>query len=293
MQSPYFSIIIPTYNCGDKLARSLDSALAQDADYEILIMDGASTDGTAEIIKSYAKRNPDLIRWVSEKDAGVYDAMNKGIDLARGKYLYFLGAGDTLRPGALARIRKEAPDQGAAFVYGDVYYVSQDRICKGEFSRPSFVHNNLCHQVIFYERSVFELVGKYETRYPVLADWVLNMRCFRAKAIRKVYVKMIVADYEGGGLSEPLIDDAFYADRRRLVSQVLGVQMRERPFFIAERYVAERIESSRTTVSRKFWHAQLWLLHKLVRPLLPEHLRVLKPDSSLEVRYIIKMRDEI
>jgi len=88
-----FSVITPTLNPGPKLEATINSVLSQNQKlFEYIIVDGGSTDETLNVIRKYGKR----IKWVSKKDRGVYDAMNKGIKMARGDYLYFLGAGDHL-----------------------------------------------------------------------------------------------------------------------------------------------------------------------------------------------------
>lgn len=198
MNQKLFSIITPTYNCGPKIERTIDSVLTQAADlFDFHIIDGASTDETLSVIKKYG----DQIKLVSERDKGVYDAMNKGIDLAYGKYLYFLGAGDSLRPDVLRKIEKMMPDEPLAFVYGSVYWADQAMIYNGEFDKARLKTHNVCHQAIFYERTIFEVMGKFELRFKVLADYVFNIKCFGDDRIQKRYIDYVIANFEGGGLS--------------------------------------------------------------------------------------------
>lgn len=266
---PFFSIIIPTYNTGAKLERSLDSVLAQaGASYEVLVLDGESTDSTLDIIRRYAKSHPAVIRWESRKDGGVYHALNRGIELAAGKYLYFLGAGDRLRPGALAQIEQAAPEDSPALVYGNVYWEGRDIVyVGGAMSRAKLVWFTPCQQSIFYERGVFDIVGRFDTRYPILADWALNMACFGRADIRKVYVPAIIADYEGGGMSETRDDAAFQRDRWEIARRCLGVGPAARLFFTMERHFGERIAASQGWAARKFWHALLWGTERFLTPL--------------------------
>src|SRR5246127_4505724 len=91
---PSFSVIIPTYNSAKTISQSIQSVLRQSfTGYEVLIIDGASTDDTLAITSAF---NSERIKTISEKDRGVYDAMNKGIKLAKGQWLYFLGSDDAL-----------------------------------------------------------------------------------------------------------------------------------------------------------------------------------------------------
>src|SRR5258705_11239297 len=89
-----FPIITPTLNSGPKLEATINSVLSQKEDlFEYIVVDGGSSDETLNLLRKHGER----IKWISEKDRGVYDAMNKGIGMASGRYLYFLGAGDHLR----------------------------------------------------------------------------------------------------------------------------------------------------------------------------------------------------
>lgn len=291
MDNPLFSVIIPTYNCGEKLAKTLNSVLAQEgAGYEILIADGASGDDTTSIIRCYAERYPSTIRWTSRKDVGVYDAMNQGLDMAHGEYLYFLGAGDTLRSGVLKRVGEVAARNAPALIYGNVFWVSRGLVYDGEFDRLKLVRRSPCHQAIFYHRTIFDRLGKFDLRYRINADWVFNMRCFRSEAIPKIYIDLIIADYEGGGLSEAETDDQFVGRRFKICAENLGVQVRRRPFFVLEGWLNRRIEGTSGT-AHGFWLGQRWLLSTLVRPLLPEAYRTLSPDSPVEVEYSVRVLD--
>jgi glycosyltransferase involved in cell wall biosynthesis len=193
-----FSVITPTLNPGPKLEATINSVLSQNEElFEYIIVDGGSTDETLNVIRKYGKR----IKCVSKKDRGVYDAMNKGIKMARGDYLYFLGAGDHLRENILEKVEKELPDEPLTFVYGNVYVVNIKSEYLGEFDDDKLAKLNICHQAIFYERTIFEVIGKYDLRYRLLADYAFNLKCFADQRIRRLYVDEVIADFEGGGIS--------------------------------------------------------------------------------------------
>lgn len=222
MNAPLFSIIIPTFNAASKLALTLESAVLQEpvAAREVLVIDGSSTDHTLNVLKSYEGR----IRWISERDLGIYAAMNKGIRLARGRYLYFLGAGDLIRHGVLNAVASEArlrENEQAAFVYGNVFWKDFKEIYDGEFTPSKLADRNICHQAIFYHRAIFERLGPYETEYRYCADWVLNMKCFSDNRITKVFIPITIAEFEGGGRSTYERDSAFVAARPALVKEYL------------------------------------------------------------------------
>jgi len=206
-----FSVITPTFNSGPKLAATINSVLSQKQElFEYIIVDGGSTDETLSIIRKYGRQ----IKWISEKDRGVYDAMNKGIGMARGQYLYFLGAGDLLKANIFERVDQIIGDVPLTFVYGNVNWVGREVIYFGEFDADMLAKSNICHQSIFYEQTIFDLIGKYDLKYPKLADYAFNLKCFADERIRKLYIAEIIADYEGGGLSTDL-DINFVKDFRR------------------------------------------------------------------------------
>ncbi len=222
MSRPLFSIMIPTYNVAGKLEATLDSVLSQtEKRFEIWVLDGASTDGTRRILREYEKMG---VRWQSEPDSGVYDAMNKGVGLATGEFFYFLGAGDLMRPGALQTIAAALPPRGEGlrFVYGDMA-LPKGEIYDGPFTKSKLRTENIGHQAIFYERGIFDLLGGYDLKYPVFADHVFNMRCFGEPRIAPHYVPCVVADYESGGLSCHG-DEAYLRDRLKNLRQYLGLR---------------------------------------------------------------------
>lgn len=218
MSQKLFSIITPTYNCGTKIEKTINSVLMQAEHlFDFHIIDGASTDDTLRAIEKYG----DKLELVSEKDKGVYDAMNKGIELASGKYLYFLGAGDSLRADVLRKIEKLMPDEPLSFVYGNVYWMDEAIIYSGEFNKPRLKTHNICHQAIFYEKTIFEVMGKFELRFKVLADYVFNIKCFGNGRIQKKYIDYVIANFEGGGLSAKQKDAALLSEHAQLIKDYL------------------------------------------------------------------------
>jgi glycosyltransferase involved in cell wall biosynthesis len=216
MQTPSFSIITPAFNCADKIKGTIDSVLAQNESLlEYWIIDGGSTDGTVACLRTYNSR----IHWLSEPDRGVYDAMNKGVSRAGGRYILFLGAGDLLLPHALEEISLHLPSNDSYFLYCNAMMGS--RVYDGPFTREKLCVRNICHQAILYGREVFRDVGQFNLKYPFLADWEFNMRCFSAKSIRKLYAPLTISVFELGGISA-LRDQAFEDDKRELIGRYLG-----------------------------------------------------------------------
>jgi glycosyltransferase involved in cell wall biosynthesis len=217
---PLFSIVIPVFNGAEKLKRTIESVLREPAEWwELWVMDGGSEDGTMEVLREYEGR----VHWASERDAGVYDAMNKGIARSTAPYLYFLGAGDTLRAGVLEKVARQIPRRRAGLVYGNVFMHDRQVVWDGEWTLQKFRTRTPCQQAIFYDRRIFGWHGGFDARFKTMADYAMNIRCFGDKRVRKVFVDEVIADYEGAGLSANYRDEAFYEARPELLRTWLGV----------------------------------------------------------------------
>ena len=216
------SIITVTLNSGDKTAATLQSVVHQDRSlFDYHIVDGGSRNQTLEVIRRCA---PDA-DVVSEPDAGIYDAINKGIVRSRGRFLYFIGAGDSLRPGILARVAERlANSPPNSVVYGNVLWISRQRLYDGRFSKADLTTHCICHQAMFIDRSVFELLGMYDRRYPISADWHFNIRCFSDPRVHVQFIDEVIADYEGGGISDTGHDARFQADLPDLIRHSFGTR---------------------------------------------------------------------
>lgn len=215
--APLFSIIIATYHCSQKLLITLKSVVGEPA--EIIVVDGGLDEKTGKVVESFGDR----IRCISEADEGIYDALNKGIRSATGCYLLFLGTGDQLRAGVLKKIAKILPNHTDSFVYGNAFMHDKGVIWDGPWNSQKFRKRNICQQAIFYGRSVFDQVGYFETKFRILADYAMNIRCFGAENIQKIYVNEIISDYEGFGVSSRIRDTVFYEERATLLKEHLGV----------------------------------------------------------------------
>jgi glycosyltransferase involved in cell wall biosynthesis len=203
--TPLVTVIIPTRNAGSDIESCLASLAGQRLrDFEVCIVDAQSTDGTVERAGEYARRAGLNLSCVSEPDAGVYDAMNKGVGRSRSDWVYFLGADDALHDEqVLSDVARCIGGQGADIVYGDVIEKRSGARYGGEFSLDRLLfEGNLCHQSVFYRRSLFERLGRYSARYPIWADWDFNIRCFRDPGVRALWIDRLIAVYrERAGVS--------------------------------------------------------------------------------------------
>lgn len=199
MTAPMFSIIVPTLNAAATLGACLDSVVGQTyGDFELVLVDGGSTDGTLDIANTFT---PDLgTRLVIHcgPDQGIYDAMNRGVGMATGAWLLFLGADDSLyEADTLARVAAFIGEhEPSDLVYGDVIFRSTSSRHAGAFDLDRLLfEQNICHQSIFYRRELFAGIGPYNLRYPVWADWDFNIRCFSNPALVTRYMNIVVARY--------------------------------------------------------------------------------------------------
>lgn len=213
-----FSIIIPTYNCEDTIGSALESILSQSVkEIEILIIDGLSSDNTLQFVQGYQANHSNIVVY-SEKDEGIYDAMNKGIDLAKGVWLYFMGSDDTLyENNTLEKITNLVKDLHPMVIYGNVKIVGDTGWAKdgdiydGKFDTLKLINKNISHQAIFYNNEfIKERIGKFNKDYTVCSDWDFNLRCWSRTNF--YYTDMVIANFFSGGLSTNGSDESFERD---------------------------------------------------------------------------------
>jgi glycosyltransferase involved in cell wall biosynthesis len=169
-------------------------------DYEWLVIDGASTDRTLEVVAGIGVQSP---RIISEPDLGIYDAMNKALSLARGEWIYFLNAGDALIDEAVLADVAAGIDAHPTIelLWGDMIYFGPS----GEWlrryrhvRRSTLVFEDLNHQAVFAARALFERFGRFNLRFRTSADYDWLLRVFRGGTPTH-YLPRIIARFEAGG----------------------------------------------------------------------------------------------
>lgn len=213
MKQPMFSVIVVALNPGDKLIQTIDSVKKQGyQDYEILVKDGGSKDGSIEALKELLKKETEAFQnkviIVEKPDTSIYDGMNQAIKEAKGQFLYFLNCGDflaeeTILEEIVTYITSMPEDKTPKILYGDIFDTSRDSKVASNPNINGFAcyRNVPCHQACIYEYTLFEERG-YETKYKVRGDYEHFLWCFYEKKVRPQYMPIVIAKYEGSGFSE-------------------------------------------------------------------------------------------
>lgn len=206
-EQPLISLVTITFNASSELKPTMLSVKEQTfQDFEHLIIDGASTDDTLSVARRFGT---DKLRILSEPDKGLYDAMNKGLAMAKGKYILFLNAGDTFHTSQTLEAYAKAAEKDPDIIYSDTEIVDRlrNRIGPRHLSVPdtltleSFSHGMLiCHQAFMVKR---KLAPRYDLSYKFSADYEWTLQCIlRTSPGRCVNLHMVGIDYLSDGLTD-------------------------------------------------------------------------------------------
>ncbi len=218
MASPLFTVITVCYNSEKTIERTLQSVLNQtEQDYEYLIIDGASTDGTLDIVRSYETKFGDRLHIFSEKDNGIYDAMNKGIAKASGELVGLVNSDDYYELDALENMKKayfenigckgNSKSQDVDSKHHVIFYGMQRSLKNSEEIEIEFVNHRIlgegmiCHPTCFVSRAVYNDFGAYDTNYRSAADLDFLLRIKNTTDTKFVPVYHIISNFELGGMS--------------------------------------------------------------------------------------------
>ena len=210
---PLISVITVVFNGKNHIEQAIRSVIEQTYDnIEYIIIDGGSTDGTLDVIKQYQEA---IDYWVSETDHGVYDAMNKGIQLSKGEYILFLGCDDHLF-NVFHEIVYSFQEKTVSY-YGDVILSKNKKKYGGKFYPLKLFIKNIPHQAIFYSKHVFDDF-KFDCKYITVADYALNLKIFSNKKYGLKYIPQTIAYYNNEhGISSTLIDHVFSFDKPGII----------------------------------------------------------------------------
>jgi len=204
------SIITICYNNAEGLRQTLASVAAQTSkDFEHVVVDGASTDGSADVIRKYAQSAEYPVVWVSEPDKGIYNAINKGMRMSSGDYIQVLNSGDIYASEyAVERMMKALLDKGEPeFLYGNMIRRCQDGAVGGksgevEYSLRQYYQATMNHDCCWIHRSLFEKYGYYDESLRIVSDWKWFLSAIGLGEVHPVYVDIDVTIFDLTGISE-------------------------------------------------------------------------------------------
>ena len=216
------SILTATYNSAKTLRDTMESVLRQDyKEYEYIIIDGASRDATLDIVKEYEPKFEGRLKYTSESDKGIYDAMNKGIKMATGDIIGILNSDDFYTSDdALQRIAEAFEHNDIDATYGDIHYVNDDDLTKmvryyssAVFKRPFMRYGLMpAHPSFYCKREVYEKYGSFDTSYRIAADFENLLRLIFIHRIKTLYIPKDFVTMRTGGAST-----AGFASRRKIM----------------------------------------------------------------------------
>jgi glycosyltransferase involved in cell wall biosynthesis len=249
MQKPLVSLITVTFNAEAYLQKTWQSAVNQTfKDFELVLIDGGSTDNTVNIAKQFSQHVGTII---SEPDKGIYDAMNKGIKTAKGKWVYFLNAGDSFyNDEILSSIFEKSDYQNIELIYGKVQTINEPTGINYISGKPVkysdfFSHYPICHQATFTHKNAFLKLGYYYTDYKLVSDTVWFASFFKIQPEKALYSDKIIAFYD--------IQGATYHKRMQGYKEYVNFGWKNFPFLVA--------------FKNWLFYPLIWLKVKLIRTL--------------------------
>lgn len=193
-----FSIITVNYNNNKGLKKTIVSVLAQTClDYEYIIIDGGSCDGSKETIEQHADK---IDYWVSEPDKGIYNAMNKGIKVAKGDYLIFMNSGDCFYDSNVLQNVYREMKEPCDIVAGGHISKGKKKASPQQVTATYMFYGTLCHQAVFIKRSMFA-EEQYDEQYKLVADWVHLFNMLILNDAIYQHIDFVISKIERDGVS--------------------------------------------------------------------------------------------
>jgi glycosyltransferase involved in cell wall biosynthesis len=217
-----YSIITVNYNNVEGLRRTIESVTSQTCrDFEFIVIDGGSTDGSAEVLKAYDK---DIDYWVSEPDRGIYQAMNKGVAQAHGEYLNFMNSGDCFYDGQVLE-RLTASGLSADIIVGRDYHFDEATgqgfatLLPPRVTMLTFIHHSLPHQSSFFRRTLFA-DSPYDESLRLVADVKLYIQkiCVEQRTVQLADIIVCRREKDGASVAH---NDTRLSEHSRVVGEYL------------------------------------------------------------------------
>lgn len=224
MKLSIITVVYNNFNCIEDTILNVIGVCESRLDIEYIIIDGGSTDGTLEIIKSYHDK---ITQWITEPDKGIYDAMNKGINLAKGEWLIFMNSGDLFHSNGNQFLNLNFLDNENVIdydiIYGNTLTKNEKKIInipQKKIDHYYFFLETICHQSIFFSRNVFTKLGNYNLDYKIIADRELLFRVAKSKG-RFHHINQIISIWDEEGFSKDNIK-LFKMEEKLFVTKNFG-----------------------------------------------------------------------
>lgn len=221
-----FSIITVCFNSEKTIERTIQSVLHQSfKDYEYIIVDGASGDKTIDIIHKYEPLFKGKMKWISEPDQGIYDAMNKGIKAAKGELVGIVNSDDYYELDALSKIMQAYKGYDYSIIYGLLRTVSEGKEVMVYLKNHEFLEKDMiAHPACFVTRKIYEKYGMYSLKYPYSADYEFMLRMKKEREIRFIESYEVISNFSLDGASGSV---RAYRDTLRLQHEYHLIESRE------------------------------------------------------------------
>ena len=234
-------------------------------------MDGQSNDNTPTICKQYAEKHS-FIYYFSEKDRGIYDAMNKGIKITNGDWIYFLGGDDILYDENVLEKFEQATKTfkfklfyANVLVNGDTSWAIDQQVYDGFFNISKLLTKNICHQAIFYKKELFKEYGDFNLKYVVCADFDMNLKI--ASKYPMKHLDFILAIFNPGGASSTILDIAFMEDLNINITKYFHRQLYKSYFQNQEHLIIYQAKNGDYSVLNKIYLLSIGYYFKIQRKL--------------------------
>lgn len=241
------SIITINYNNAKGLRNTIESVLSQNSkDYEYIIIDGDSTDGSKDVIEEYKDR---IDYWVSEQDKGIYNAMNKGIAKAKGKYCLFLNSGDVLfNENVLSSVVGIMSETDYDYYSGNSFWYNSKGKCwlvdaPQKLDAAFMYHKSLCHQSVFTRTDILKKKG-YDEKFKIVADWIQMFQTLILNDATYYYLPLVISYISAEGFSLSHVD-LYHKERAEGLDFLISKRLQETIFQLEQSEKRKIIERSK------------------------------------------------
>lgn len=259
------SIITINYNNASGLLKTMESIINQDStDFEYIVVDGNSTDNSVNIIRNFEENSNIPLKWISEKDDGIYNAMNKGVKMANGKFLQFLNSGDMLASETVISSMLKNIVVNSQILYGNMLKdypegLYRDKGLAGKtISMMDFYLGTLNHSPAFIRKELFDRFGLYDETLKIVSDWKWFLQVIGIHGIKPEYVDIDVTIFDMNGISNTQ-SDLEKNERRKVLESAL-------PASVLSDYdsYAFPVEQYNRIRKYKFIHGFFWFIERML-----------------------------